>query len=431
MTEKKNIKLSLIYILFIIYATTIPFSFVGSMDAFLHKLYSIRWTLYITGGRRESLTDIFSNIVLFVPLGFCLASFFIKPGKIFLTVFLSCLIGFSISLTVEMIQLFTAERVSSVTDIFNNSLGVFLGSSIAVLYHNKISIFIKPYIQKFFKRPLIEVYTVLTAGGILFFALSPFDFSVDMDDLKRGVKFFLAHFTVLPEWSYMQSSINNFFFFFILSFLGIFSIFNRGLSWIYIKLFFLFNILFAVGIEFFQLMIVSRGSSLSNLVFALGGSCTGIILSICLFNENSMIRTAKRCFMTIYIVYVLFNYMFPFKFTVNITDNVSVISLVPFAMYFVKTNLFSFADFFEQTFMFIPLGVLGIMNLTRSPKKSFAVGFVCGAILEFGQAMIETRYCDITDAIMAGAGCYIGNYCVLRFYAFQEKLKSNSIIINQ
>ena len=429
MTQKTYIKLSLIYIIFIIYATTIPFTFIGSFEELARNLSSIRLTPYFAGGRRESIFDIFSNIVLFMPFGFCLVSVLRKPGQIVMAVILSCLSGLFISVVVEILQLFTVNRVSSVTDICNNGIGTFLGASAAVLYHNKISIFIKPYIKSFFKRPLIEVYTGLTAAGILFFAIVPFDFSLDMDDLKRGVKFFLAHRTIFMEWKYMQSSVNNFLFFFIFSFLGTFSIFNR--AWISVMKFFLLTILFAAGIELMQFMIASRGSNISNLSFAAVGSCGGILAAYRLYNENNMMRTAKRCFIVTYLIYVFFNYLFPFKLVTNVTDNISVISFVPFAMYFVRTNLFSFADFFEQTFMFIPLGVLGIMNLTRSPKKSFAVGFVFGAVLELAQALVESRYCDITDAIMAGVGCYIGNYCVLRFCEFQDKLKSTRIITNQ
>ncbi|MCD6459045.1 VanZ family protein [bacterium] len=430
MSQKTYIKLCLIYILFIIYATSIPFTFINSLTDFINKLSAVRWIPYIIGGRRESLTDIFSNIILFIPLGFCTASLLKKSGKIIFPLIISCLAGFIVSSTVEMLQLFTTERVSSITDILNNTLGAFCGSSAAILYHNKIYVFIKPYIQKFFQRPLIEIYTVLTGVGILFFAVLPFDISLDIDDIKRGIKFFLANFTIFPAWKYMQSSINNFFFFFIFSFLGVYSIFNRGLSWFTIRLFFLFNIFFAVSIEFMQLMIVSRGSTISNIFFAMLGSCLAIILSVYFYDKKTMLKTANKSFIITYCAYIFFNYMFPFKLTGNITDNISVISFVPFAMYFARTNLFSFADFFGQTFMFVPLGILAIMNQNRSAKKSFMVGFSSGMILEVIQAIIQSRYCDITDALMAGVGCCIGNYCVLRFYSFQNKLKSKDNIQN-
>jgi hypothetical protein len=80
-------------------------------------------------------SDIFLNILGFVPFGFC---FFLYrrqagPRRWINDVLLVLLSGFAISLAIELIQVWLPNRVSSATDLLSNTTGTLLGVAAALL----------------------------------------------------------------------------------------------------------------------------------------------------------------------------------------------------------------------------------------------------------------------------------------------------------
>jgi len=74
-------------------------------------------------------TDILLNFLCFIPLGFLFVNFlnsqgFPSPYDILLTI----AIGFSLSLTIEILQAFLPGRESDLTDLITNTLGTITGS---------------------------------------------------------------------------------------------------------------------------------------------------------------------------------------------------------------------------------------------------------------------------------------------------------------
>lgn len=83
--------------------------------------------------------DIAVNILGFVPFGFC---FFLylrlaRPNRQSKNVLLVVLAGFAISLTIELIQAWLPNRVSSITDLLTNTFGTFLGVLLALTIQSK------------------------------------------------------------------------------------------------------------------------------------------------------------------------------------------------------------------------------------------------------------------------------------------------------
>lgn len=92
----------------------------------------------------HALYNVIGNILLFVPLGFCIPLFFNKKNKLTKVI----LYGFSSSLTIELLQLFTPNNITDIDDIIFNILGSIIGFILfniiySIFKNTKISAFIE------------------------------------------------------------------------------------------------------------------------------------------------------------------------------------------------------------------------------------------------------------------------------------------------
>jgi len=118
----------LLYAVFIVYGTTIPFHFSGDRHAFLERARHVPLNPFVSAdtGRRLSVPDTVQNVLFFIPfgaLGMLGAARDRKTRRLLVVTILALLL----STTVEALQLMTTDRVSSVADIWTNTLGAFLG----------------------------------------------------------------------------------------------------------------------------------------------------------------------------------------------------------------------------------------------------------------------------------------------------------------
>ncbi|MBK6351072.1 MAG: VanZ family protein [Proteobacteria bacterium] len=112
----------------IVYVSLYPFRFVADGPALVEALRSLSWA-------RAGRGDMFNNVLLYVPFGFCVA-LVIEPrwGRV-TGIVVGTLLGAMLSLGLELLQASVAIRVSSLRDLSLNATGSLLGTVLGTAFH--------------------------------------------------------------------------------------------------------------------------------------------------------------------------------------------------------------------------------------------------------------------------------------------------------
>jgi glycopeptide antibiotics resistance protein len=118
------------YLAALVLGTFSPFTFVSTSEALAAKVQGIKWIPFRdprTGGLHSPL-DTAGNIAMFMPFG-ALGVLALRGSRDRHNALLPVVIsGFSISLLIEALQLFTRTRVTNVTDVIANTIGCSLAA---------------------------------------------------------------------------------------------------------------------------------------------------------------------------------------------------------------------------------------------------------------------------------------------------------------
>ncbi len=180
--------LLLFYSFFTIYNTLIPFQFDVPLGDFWHQLGKVSPIPYFQeDGDRASMTDIIGNIILFIPFGFFCYMFLyhINRSK---RLFISTLAGALLSAAIEFAQLFISSRDTALHDLINNTLGSFIGASIAGIYARQVSTQVYQIVTDLLKRKPAMLYLVCILIAQSITAIMPFTVSISVSSLAESVK---------------------------------------------------------------------------------------------------------------------------------------------------------------------------------------------------------------------------------------------------
>ena len=112
----------------IVYVSLYPVRFVAYGPALVDALRSLGWA-------RAGRGDMFNNLLLYVPFGFCVA-LLLEPrwGRV-TGIVVGTLLGAMLSLGLELLQASVAIRVSSLRDLSLNATGSLLGAVLGTVFH--------------------------------------------------------------------------------------------------------------------------------------------------------------------------------------------------------------------------------------------------------------------------------------------------------
>jgi glycopeptide antibiotics resistance protein len=264
--------LVVLYLFFIVYTTIIPFNFVGCWETLQLKFIGIHWLPFTFGGEPLNKSDIFANIIFFIPLGLLLAlKIILKEYRnlVFKEWMLIILKGTCVSIFVELLQLFTIDRQTSTTDVLMNSFGTFIGAGIILIVYLRFHILIKKILFRLF----VNKPEIIIAGLFLLFIFisqsAPFNFQIGLYSISHE---FNDMITVPFDFNeFITNLLFNIIVYGSLSYF-VFTGTNRYFSYLFnirLKIMLLIMLCFLpVMLELYQLVLPFRNHSLYEMVTA-------------------------------------------------------------------------------------------------------------------------------------------------------------------
>jgi len=441
-----NVSLVLLIIL-ILYNTLIPFQFESASQSFGDVLKSFEWKLFVHNGERSSLTDIAGNILLFFPLGCLFVLWFhqrrLRGGLIFATVF-----GFLLSALIEFLQLYISGRNSSATDLFNNTLGAFLGGVGALIYFRTIARPVSRFLLSIIREQpltliLVVVFAFQGAGSLLPFNVS-ITFSDVVDSLKvtnifpfqyKSLSMFLfdrpTRWDVEPfNWFLFWE---NALFWMVWGYLVAlcYHLYWKGKKFekvLLLSVAFLPSVLF----EFLQLFIVSRFSDINDVIAPWIGTVVGLAIYSryrphLVYTEESRWKCLKGA-LVLYTFFILYSGLQPFDFIFSsgaAMQELDYRSFIPFYTYYKKTSIWDIYDVANSLFFIVPFSLYFTygwlkkgVSWSKMYLRNWAIGFAVGSMIEVIQVFSAERVAEITDALLYGMGGLLGTFLV--YYYLKE-----------
>jgi glycopeptide antibiotics resistance protein len=414
MNARRNARavfLWLLYALFLVYATTLPFEFEPDpAAAAAMKLAHMPLNPFSgpTGGR-ASIPDMTQNVLLFMPFG-VLGMFAMRPGRrsrrasaaagrTLAAVVLITLLGALVSVSVEILQLFTTERTSSLNDVMTNTAGALLGglaaAAVVELWSSASAIYgtIDLPAKSMFRLVSVAASLLVVA------AWHPFDASLDVGGLVGKVRTFIG-----DPW---QSGA-----------LG-----DEAVDWLRYAFFggataawlrgarvsrpqgaaALLTVIVAVALELSQTIIGSRMPGVKDMVVGAAGGVSGALLESAVRRMSPAVQivgvTAASWLATSVLA------LAPF----TLRSAHEPMAWMPFRTYYQYTSGQTVSHVIELAMAFFPIGFVLLRVAGRSGWLGVAgMALPLAASLEYLQGWIVDRVPDITDVTVMTLGAILG-----------------------
>lgn len=402
--------LLLLWSLFIIYGTLLPFHFRFDPAAAAAKLRDLGGALR----RPTSRADVVSNVLLFVPWGLFYAFRAAGRGRPSGMAMAGAIFGgLILSGAMEFAQLFLPSRTTSLIDLATNTAGSILGALVGRPLALRARTAWSPRLrQQFGRRPLAACTTAMAIAFIVA-GLSPFDVSLDMGSLKGSIRSArpipfgpdLGSTSPPPEpWAWARE--------------GLTWAFAGGLTLLALReagsngppavagVVILCGGL-ATLIEVAQLAIPARVSDASSVVVAIVGAAAAaaVVGSIPRWTARRWIGPGLTCWAS---AILLAAWTPPVPAPAGRWPP-DWSQFVPFWSYYRRTDIYAVADLLDQMLAFATFGaLLAAEDARRAVRRSLLLGLAFGIILEAGQLLLADRTGEITDALSASAGAALG-----------------------
>lgn len=422
---------------------------------------------FIAAVSNLTLPDIMSNIFLYVPLGMLGHWVLLRRGRGRIRAWFTVLIaGAAVSATVEWLQGFSPERVSSLIDLTSNTVGVGVGASLSWVGRSIVPRLIGAALHEFHERPqasLVKTY----AACLVVVAAVPFSLSFDVARFKQSVKASVfvpfgvsatnragqaaavaasdelkssrLAWSSLKRWSRWGAECASFA---VLAWLlqpvlrGDYGFRRRtatALTW------WLGGTL-AVFLSMLQLPVISRGCDVTDVLFRLVGVWVGMatwqpygqggVLSSA-DRDARRKRLAFRAALAA-VAFITYNGLIPLRFDFASGGPVAAIAsegFLPFFAYFFARFDLMMADVMEKFLSYAFLAAALATYWTRPPggpsrrrvQEIVTLCLLLAAAIEIVQMFMPVRVAGLTDAIVALAGCVaglVGQRHAVRFYRF-------------
>ncbi len=409
--------------LFIIYGTTIPFNFVSSRVVAYEHWTRVVWNPLISPdtGQRVPIPDFVANVLLFTPFG-CFGMWaFRRPRAGWARIVWLGLLSALLSTTVEVAQLFTADRVSSVADVLANTLGgilgaiggVVLGASADTLAATAAAAGMTDVLAFF---PLL-IATLLVCAG----AWEPFDVTLDVGGTIAKLREFFHDPIQFKMFSDEGVSLLQHLLFgaTLLVWLKQTRVRSATTTAAFI------GTIVAVGCEGAQLFISARMPGLWDAGVGVIGALAGVAAGVDIWRTRRAPTPWRWCAGVIGLTAlgVAVQQLSPFDIS---HAQIRAFQWMPFRNYYDFTTGQTVSHSAELLLGYFPLG-FAVASVVRTRGARFvvvsALALAIAVPIEYLQRFVGSRFPDVTDIGLSVAGAWLGMWTATRGWSlFNEQM---------
>lgn len=401
-------RLWLLFSLFVLYGTTVPFNFTTDHDVIALHLSQISPNPLVDGetGGRLSIPDTVQNILLFLPFG-VLGVLSDRRGRsgwsglrriLFVTA-----VGMALSTSVETLQLFTRDRITSTSDVMSNTIGALLGAIAA----QSVRGLPDRALRFLASAGLINgraFYPLMVAVIIICLAQwEPFDVTLDVGSVFSKLKSLrsdLWQYTGLTDEGVALTQ---------------FALFGAAVcAWLEqlgsaraVTLAIAAGVALAFGLEGSQILIAARMPGLEKALVRGAGVAVGALLWNVGRRGNARLGWVALVTAATAIGAAI-QMLHPFQWA----PVPNPIQWLPFMNYYEVTSSNSFSHAIELLLIYFPLGFFFTTVLTlprRSALATVVVIVLAMAVpLEYFKSFIVGRYPDVTGPCLSAVGGWLG-----------------------
>jgi VanZ family protein len=409
--------------LFIVYGTTIPFNFISSRAAAYEHWARVVWNPLVSPdtGQRVSIPDFVSNILLFVPFG-CFGMWaWRRPRAAGARIVALALASVTLSAAVEVAQLFTVDRTSSVADVFANGLGgiagaiggLALGASTLAAIDSAAAAGLTDA-PAFF--PLLVAILVVCAG-----AWEPFDVTLDVGGTIAKIREFARDPVQFGMVGDEAVSLLQHLLFGAALFVWLKQARVRSATRTAIAI----GVSIAVGCEAGQLFISARMPGLWDAAVGVVGVLGGVAAGADAWRSRKAPTPVRWC-VGIFIltaIGVAMQQLSPFDV---VAGRIRHFQWMPFRNYYDFTTGQTVSHSAELLLAYLPLGfAFALIARTRWAAIALvtALALIIAVPVEYLQRLVGDRFPDVTDIGLSVAGAWLGMWISTRGWPlFDEEI---------
>lgn len=397
--------------IFIVYGTTIPFRFVSDPQSFAQHVAYLRNSFWATfaPGHHVSGPDFVSNVWLFTPFG-CFGMWALRrPRSRIVRALLLTVLSCALSASVEALQLFTLDRVSTASDILGNTAGGAIGAVAGIMLRTTASGLLnagtaRGIIQNAAFYPFLAALILVCAG-----AWEPFDVTIDVGSVVPKVRSFLhdpiQHSAISDEGvSFTQHLL-----FTAALYVWLMALKDRDAA----RRAAIVGVAAAFALEGSQIIIGSRMPGLWDAGVAAAGALAGIPIGV-IYLRRRFSPIWPLVLIGATLAAAAIQQLSPF---VPVAGDPRRFEWMPFLNYYQFTTSQTVSHCAELLLTYMPLG-FGLALAAWAPRARWlfplCAALAIAAPLEYLQRFVGGRYPDVTDIAMSLAGAWIGAWTATR-----------------
>lgn len=435
---------ALLWIFFAIYGSLVPLNFEAKEFAVAVEQFS---KLQYLGLGSTSNSDWTVNVLLLVPIGFFgLGAIAVDQRRSFSIYWLIPVVVLCgmLSIAIEFSQFWFPPRNPSLYDIVAQNIGSFIGGFLWIISGQALVDWIRTFFTDLKPKKTIDWLLQAYIFGLLFFSFVPFDLTISVAELYK--KYESGRILLVP-FSYNYSSTFMLFYHCVLDSIlfipvGYFCatvLQSEKASSRKVWLSTSYGFLIIIFIEAFQLLVISRYTTVTDLVTGTFGAFIGVLTakklnystgdktesSTPFFLRKSTLLWAG--FSVAYMAILLLGFWYPYDFIYDkgiIKEKLGSFFQIPFSTLYQGSYYNAITQVIRKSLLFVPLGLfIGQSILCLLVPQSIQLTFLLLAVIflvifgmgiELGQVVISSSVANTTDVILYFFGSLLGIFIALR-----------------